>query len=143
MWTGQPLDVTMSQDVAQIGGTQNQRPNVIADTKGPRTVEEWFNRNAFARPTTGTFGNLGRNSMRRPGVHKWDLAIFKVFQLAERKRLQFRGEFFNALNHPSFTTLGTALNTTNAGVNPLINSFGVITGTRDARVAQIALKLYF
>lgn len=143
MWTGRPMDVTMSQDVAQVGGTQNQRPHVIADTRGPRTVEEWFNRGAFARPATGTFGNMGRNSMRRPGVNKWDLAVFKWFQLAERKRLQFRGEFFNAFNHPSFTTLGTTLNTTNAGVNPLINSFGVITGTRDARVAQVALKLYF
>ena len=143
MWTGQPLDVTMSSDVAQIGGTQNQRPNVIEDTTGARKVEEWFNRNAFARPRTGAFGNLGRNALRGPGVNKWDLAVFKVFQLAERKRLQFRGEFFNAFNHPSFSGVGTALNTTSAGVNPLINSFAVVTGTRDARVAQIALKLYF
>ncbi len=142
-WSGRPFDVTMSSDVAQIGAVQNQRPDVIADTKGPRTVEEWFNRNAFARPRTGTFGNMGRNSLRGPGVNKWDLALFKNFQVAEGKRLQFRGEFFNAFNHPSFTTVGSTLNTTSAGVNPLLNSFAVVTGTRDARVAQFALKLYF
>jgi hypothetical protein len=66
-----------------------------------------------------------------------------MFNIAEGKQLQFRGEFFNAFNHPNFTTVGTSLNTSAAGVNPLLNSFAVITGTRDARVAQIALKLYF
>ncbi|HTM49346.1 MAG TPA: hypothetical protein VL285_11710, partial [Bryobacteraceae bacterium] len=143
MWSGRPFDVTLSSDVAQIGAVQNQRPDVVADTKGPRTVEQWFNRSAFARPRTGTFGNMGRNSLRYPGVNKWDLALFKNFKIAEKKTMQFRGEFFNALNHPSFTTVGTALNTTATTVNPLVNSFGVITGTRDARVAQIALKIYY
>ncbi|MBI3208900.1 MAG: TonB-dependent receptor [Candidatus Solibacter usitatus] len=143
MWTGRPFDVTMSADVAQIGAVQNQRPDVIADTRGPRTVEQWFNINAFARPRTGTFGSLGRNSFRYPGVNKWDLALFKTFKVAEGKTMQFRGEFFNAFNHPSFTTVGITLNTSATTVNPLINSFGVITGTRDARVAQIALKIYY
>jgi hypothetical protein len=142
-WTGRPFDVVMSSDVAQIGAVQNQRPDVIASTDGPKTIEQWFNRDAFARPRTGTFGNMGRNTLRFPGVNKWDLAIFKSFTIAEGKRLQFRGEFFNAFNHPNFTTVGTSLNTSAAGVNPLLNSFAVITGTRDARVAQIALKLYF
>ncbi|MGH9720719.1 MAG: hypothetical protein ACRD8O_10945, partial [Bryobacteraceae bacterium] len=141
-WTGRPFDAVMSSDVAQIGAVQNQRPDVIADTDGPKTVEQWFNRDAFARPRTGTFGNMGRNTLRFPGVNKWDLAIFKSFVIGEGNRLQFRGEFFNAFNHPSFTRVGATLNTTAAGVNPLINSFAVITGTRDARVAQVALKLY-
>lgn len=143
MWTGTPFDVVMSSDVAGIGATQNQRPNVIASTRGPRTVEEWFNRDAFARPKSGTFGNMGRNSIRGPGVNKWDLALFKNFQLTERWRMQFRGELFNAFNHPSFDTVAVTLNTTSTGVNPNINSFGVVTGTRDARVMQVALKLYY
>jgi len=143
MWSGQPFDVVMSSDVAQIGAVQNQRPDVIADAKGPRTVEEWFNRSAFARPRTGTFGNMGRNSLRGPGVNKWDLALFKMFHATERTQLQFRGEFFNAFNHPNFGGGGTTLNTTTAGVNPGINSFAVITSTRDARVVQVSLKLYF
>jgi hypothetical protein len=86
---------------------------------------------------------MGRNTLRSPGVNKWDLAIFKSFLVAESKRLQFRGEFFNAFNHPCFTTVGASLDTTTTGVNPLIRNFGVITATRDARVAQLALKLYF
>jgi Carboxypeptidase regulatory-like domain/TonB-dependent Receptor Plug Domain len=143
VWTGTPFDVIMSSDVAGIGSVENQRPNVIADTRGPRTAEEWFNRDAFARPKTGTFGNMGRNSLRGPGVNKWDMALFKNFRVAERSQLQFRGEFFNILNHPSFTTVGMSLNTTAAAVNPTLNSFAVVTGTRDARVMQVALKVYF
>jgi hypothetical protein len=143
MWSGRPFDVVMSSDVAGIGAVQNQRPDVIADTKGPRTVEEWFNRSAFARPRTGTFGNMGRNSLRGPGVNKWDLSLFKNFTLSERLRLQFRSEFFNAFNHPSFTTVGSTLTVTATGVNPLLNNFAVVTGTRDARVLQFALKLTF
>jgi hypothetical protein len=142
-WSGRPFDVALSQDVAGIGATQNQRPDVIADTRGPRTVEEWFNRAAFARPATGTFGNMGRNSLRGPGDNKWDLSLFKNFVLREGVRMQFRSEFFNAFNHPSFTTIGTSLTTTSMGVNPNVNNFGVVTGTRDARVIQFALKLNF
>jgi hypothetical protein len=143
MWTGMPFDVVMSQDVAGIGSTQNQRPDVIADTRGSRTVEEWFNINAFARPKSGTFGNMTRNSLRGPGVNKWDLALFKTFKMTEKSTLQFRTEFFNALNHPSFTTVGTSLNTVTAGVNPGLNSFGVVTGSRDARVMQVAIRAGF
>lgn len=142
-YSGQPLAVTLSTDVAGIGAVQNQRPNVVADTRGPHRVDEWFNVNSFARPATGAFGNMGRNSIRGPGVDKWDLALFKNFRWNDRARMQFRAEAFNAFNHPSFATLGTILTTTSTGVNPNNNSFDVITGTRDARVLQVALKLSF
>ena len=56
---------------------------------------------------------------------------------------QFRAEVFNAFNHPSFTTIGTALNTTATGVNPNVSNFDVVTATRDARVTQFALKITF
>ena len=64
-------------------------------------------------------------------------------RVREGKNLQFRGELFNAFNHPSFTTVGRTLNTTATGVNPLASNFGVVTDTRDARVVQFALKLTF
>ncbi len=143
LYSGRPFDVVLSQDVAGIGAVQNQRPNVIADTRGPRQVEEWFNRFAFARPATGAFGNMGRNSLRNPGVNKWDFSLFKNFVVSEGARLQFRSEFFNAPNHPSFGPPANSLTTTAAGVNPNANSFAVITSTRDARVLQFALKLSF
>ena len=106
MFSGKPFDVALSQDVARTGVVQGQRPDIVAPTKGPRTAEEWFNRSAFARPASGAFGNMGRNSLRGPGVNKWDLSMFKNFVLGEGRQLQFRSEFFNAWNHPSFSTRG-------------------------------------
>jgi hypothetical protein len=143
LWSGTPFDIVMNSDVAGIGAVQNQRPDIIGDTKGPRTVSQWFNRSAFGRPASGTFGNMGRNSLRRPGVNKWDLSAFKEFVVRENVKLQFRGEFFNAFNHPSFVNVNATLTTTATGVNPDAGSFGWITDTRDARVLQFALKLRF
>ena len=54
--------------------------------------------------------------------------------LAERFRLQFRGELFNAFNHANFGIPGTALGSPN---------FGTITTAAAARVTQLGLKLYF
>jgi hypothetical protein len=143
IWSGRPFDVALSTDVAGIGAVQNQRPNVIADTGGPRKPDEWFNRAAFARPANGAFGDMGRNSIQGPGVHKWDLALFKNFRVRENARLQFRSEAFNAFNHPSFSAVGRTLRTTATTVNPNVDSFGIVTDTRDARVMQFALKLTF
>jgi hypothetical protein len=142
--SGRAFDVVMSTDVAGIGAAQNQRPNVIDTLEGPKTPQQWFNTFAFERPATGTFGNLGRNTLRGPGINRHDMSLMKNFYLTERRyQAQFRAEFFNAPNHPSFSTVGTTLTTTAAGVNPLTNNFGVITGTRDARVLQFGLKVNF
>jgi len=143
MWSGMPFDVVVSQDIAGIGAVQNQRPNIVGDTKGARSSAQWFNLAAFARPANGTFGNMGRNSLRLPGVNKWDLAASKNFALRESVRLQFRAELFNTFNHPSLSAVGSTLTTTATGVNTAAGNFGVVTDSRDARVIQFALKLAF
>jgi hypothetical protein len=145
MWSGNPFDIVMQNDVAGIGPAQNQRPNIIADTTGPGTSEEFFNTHAFARPRTGTFGNMGRNSMRGPRVNKWDLALYKNFTLREGVKLQFRTEAFNVFNRPSFTTFNTTVNNNTTTLLPddPNSTFGQVTATRDNRVLQFALKLSF
>jgi hypothetical protein len=144
-YSGNPFDVQMSTDVAGIGETQNQRPNVIQNPNhGPHTTAEWFDIYAFARPLNGTFGNMGRNIIRGPGVNKWDLAVFKNFFYGEHKSsAQFRAEAFNVFNRASFNNPATSLTITSTGLTPTANSFGVIPGTRDARVMQLAVKLTF
>jgi predicted homoserine dehydrogenase-like protein len=87
---------------------------------------------------------MGRNSLRGPGINKWDIALFKNFLMREGKwRWQFRAEMFNAFNHPSFTTVANTLTTTASGIDPLANGFAGVTATRDARVVQFALKVNF
>jgi Carboxypeptidase regulatory-like domain len=143
LWSGTPFDVVMNDDVAGVGPVQNQRPDIIADTKGKGTADQYFNIDAFARPRTGIFGSMGRNSMRGQNVNKWDLALYKNFTLKEGVKLQFRSEAFNVFNHPVFTSFVTTINTNTTRVNPTLDNFGKVTATRDTRVLQFALKLNF
>jgi len=46
---------------------------------------------------------VGRNTLRTGGINNFDLSLSKSFQIAEQKRLEFRWEALNALNHPQFT----------------------------------------
>ncbi len=98
-------------------------------------------------PALGTFGNLGRNAFRGPGLRYWDASVSKVWKLGERMKMQLRGEFFNVLNHPNFdvftmhtdmgdgSTLGRVVATPDVGVaNPVIGSGG-------SRHIQLGLKL--
>ncbi len=61
----------------------------------------YFDTTAFARVTEVRFGNVGRNTMRGPGVANLDLGLFRSFKVRESD-LQFRLEAFNATNTPHF-----------------------------------------
>jgi hypothetical protein len=99
-------------------------------------VSEYFNTQAFAANAVGTFGDTGKNIMRAPHETWGDAGIDKNFRIAERYGVQFRWEFFNAFNHPSFGSPGT---------NPTYGNFGQISGTgsEPPRVMQGALKFSF
>jgi carboxypeptidase family protein len=80
-----------------------------------------------------TFGTLGRNAIRGPGINNWDLSLIKRTSITERTKIEFRAEFFNTFNHTQF-------------LNPDSSSSGTfaqVTQTRDPRLGQLALKLLF
>ncbi len=52
-------------------------------------------------PAAGTFGNAPRNLISNPGEQQWDIALFKNFGLGGARKVQFRAEVFNFLNHPN------------------------------------------
>jgi outer membrane receptor protein involved in Fe transport len=139
---GQPLNMVTGADIA-LSGTQNQRPNVTGEHRLPEgrprgeLIQAWFNRTAFANPTSGSFGNVGRNALIGPGDKQFNLALFKNIALPVRERmaLQFRSEFFNAFNH---VNLGNPNAQVNAGVR-----MGLITSARGMRAIQFALKFLF
>ncbi len=112
-----------------------------------------FNRAAFLAPPASRQGNFGRNVLRGFGASQIDLAVRRQFKLTERVRLQFRAEYFNLPNTPSFgqpsgtltsalfgistTTLARGLSGAfGTGLNPLYQ-FG------SPRSGQLALKLSF
>lgn len=46
---------------------------------------------------------VGRNTLFTGGTNNFDLSLFKTLGIGERRRLEFRWEAMNALNHPRFT----------------------------------------
>lgn len=123
------------------------------------SVDAYFNPAAFAVPgtvlsTTGAaitkFGNAARRVARGPGSKNADISIFKNTYFGERTMLQFRAEFFNFTNTPTFflpsansptlTCIGAAGSRCNAN-NP---QFGKLSsGTATGRQIQFGLKFYF
>jgi len=73
-----------------------------------------------------------------------DLSLHKGFLFAEDKKLEFRFEALNALNHPVWTfsggPAGGSFDPGTAGSNP---TFGRITGSQGARILQLGLKFSF
>jgi Carboxypeptidase regulatory-like domain/TonB dependent receptor-like, beta-barrel len=75
----------------------------------------WFDTSAFARVTAVRFGNVGRNTMRGPGVVNTDLSLFRTFKITERFNLQFRAESFNLTKKPHFANPNSDANSSEFG----------------------------
>ena len=137
--TGFPFTISVFGDTANAGTALGENPiraNVTGKPifpSGTRTASAWFNTAAFATPAAFTFGNAGRNSVYGPGLQTWDFAVTRDFPLSERMRFQFRGEFFNALNHTNLGTPDRFVNTP---------QFGTITDTTTpGREIQLSARL--
>ncbi len=85
-----------------INNGGNDRPNLVADPHGPKTLTEWFNTAAYAPQPLGTIGNEVRNSIAGPRFRHVDLSLFKNFPVTERVNLQFRAEAFDISNTPNY-----------------------------------------
>jgi hypothetical protein len=133
--SGRPFTANESGNISLT--LQNaDRPNVVAGcnaNSGPKTVNEWMNITCFSLPTSGTFGDAGRNILTGPGLVDLDFALMRMFTITEKMHLQFRSEAFNLANHPNFQQPNATQNSA---------SFGKITATsEDNREIQLALKL--
>lgn len=130
-------------------------PHYIADANS--SMGRRLNPAAFAIPAPGRQGTLGRNALRGFGAQQFDIGARRDFGLTERLRLQFKGEFFNIFNRPSFglpfnqlgspvspffgqatQMLGRSLGGggTSGGLSPLYQVGG-------PRSVQLSLRLYF
>jgi hypothetical protein len=137
--TGMPVTVTYPGDNVGMG-VGNVRPDLTGDPNtGAKTINKWFNTDAFAPPAPLTWGTEGRGTVRRAGRNNWNISIAKAFTgipigTREGAQMQFRAEFFNTFNHTQFHDLDT---------NFLSATFGRVSSTYDARRIQFGLKFSF
>ena len=89
-------------------------------------------------------GSLGRGTFRKQGMTNFNAAVTKQWRWSGRRErsAQFRAEAFNALNHVNYSAPGVSFSPGADGRN-VSSSFGVISGARDPRIGQLALKLIF
>jgi outer membrane receptor protein involved in Fe transport len=140
--SGTPFDVGSGKDIAETGnynygnGYGYERANLAGSLyPSNKTAREWINVASFQTPALGTFGNLGRNSLRSDWNKNLDLSIFRQFPIAERFRVEFRFEAFNVTNTPVWAIPVSSLEAPN---------FGAVTHTANVpRQLQFGLKLYF
>ncbi|HVW10065.1 MAG TPA: carboxypeptidase regulatory-like domain-containing protein [Bryobacteraceae bacterium] len=137
--TGPPFSVLMACADVNADGN-NCRPNRLASgvlANGQRSIAKWFDTAAFAIPSPQAWGNAGRNILRGPGDVNLDFGIARSIALAPdaaKRRLQLRGEFFNALNHANFGLPQGSIDSP---------AFGAITTSAPARQIQLGARLEF
>jgi Carboxypeptidase regulatory-like domain/TonB dependent receptor len=93
-----------------ITGNPNQwfNPNMFSIAPAPLSANQpacVSDPNPCPPNTIGQLGTAGRNFLSGPPERDWDFSIVKETKLGflgEGGMLEFRAEFFNILNHPSF-----------------------------------------
>jgi hypothetical protein len=75
------------------------------------------------------------SNARADGINSLDLSINKTSRITERLHGQLRADFFNALNHPNFST---------PNLSPTSSAFGTISSQANLpRTIQLGLRLVF
>jgi len=146
--SGLPFTPTIGSDRANTGAG-GQRPNAIGPAYVPQTINCWFYTSANSScksqfpnatdnvfvPAQYTIGTSGRNILRADNLAQLDLSILKDVKVSESKRVQFRAEFFNILNHAVFNAPGVSIDQGSGGqVSSTLNS---------NRIIEFALKFFF
>jgi hypothetical protein len=133
--SGTPYTVNLNADIANIGNSGYERPNIVGSTTpANRGKNDWLNAAGFAVPTQYTYGNEGRNRFRTEFSKDFDMSLFKEVQI-ERFHLRVAADAFNIFNHPIFGQPDSTLGDQN---------FGIISGTNsEARTVQLSGKVTF
>lgn len=146
--TGRPVNLLVTRKATDLPdqNSGNQRPDYIAGvatTPANQTVGNWLNAAAYAVPAKGTWGNVGKNTARGPGLWQMDPALTKRTRLFEGLSLDFRAEIFNVFNRAQYgDPVALISNTANFGkITAPVNT--TATGSGTPRQMQFMLRLSF
>jgi hypothetical protein len=137
--SGLPVTIAEKVDQSLTGTSGIDTPNWDGQPIkkfNPRSTSThtYFSASQFSLQPLGTFGNANRRFFTGPGLNNWDMALRKVVQIHDQYSLEFRGEFFNLMNHAQFN---------NPSGNQSSASFGQVTSARDPRIGQLAMRFAF
>ncbi|HZR56472.1 MAG TPA: carboxypeptidase regulatory-like domain-containing protein [Terriglobales bacterium] len=137
--TGLPINLTQGQDRSLTGAIGVNKPDFVGgkvlNNTDPRSGQAYFNPAAFAPEPLGQIGTSNRRFFHGPGLNNFDMALLRNIAFTESKELQLRFEAFNVFNHAQFTNPDGNIADT--------GTFGFVSGSRPARILQIAGKFVF
>jgi len=149
--SGVPITPVVGGDPMGLGGTDPWAfPNRL-NTSGCQSVVNSGNPNNYiktscfapASPLT-LLGNAGRNAIIGPGLADFDFSLFKnipVTRISENFNIQFRAEFFNALNRANFLPpIDNQTLFTNLGA-PIPTAGLIDTTSNTSREIQFGIKV--
>ena len=139
--SGFPIRITSSDDLELMSSYDFEYPGEpdiaspfrTMNPRGPNNL--YFSPSLFQAQALGTIGSAPRPVCCGPGINNFDVSVQKNTPITEKIHLEFRGEFFNLLNHAQF--MAPDGNISDGG------DFGRVMQARDPRLVQFALKLYF
>ena len=88
----------------------------------------------YTAPQPGQWGNAGRDSISGPAQFTLNASLGRIFRVSDRLNLDLRVDSTNALNHVTFTTWNTIVNSAQFGLPAAANSM---------RSMQTTLRLRF
>jgi hypothetical protein len=140
--SGTPVNVTISADVANIGISGLQRPNLVGAVpsldcdENPTTRERinCYDTAAFAMPAAFTFGDAGRNILRGPKYVATDLSMAKTIPMGNQARVQLRVDIFNVFNNVNFNNPNGVFGSA---------AFGRISSAQAMRQMQLGARFLF
>ena len=94
----------------------------------------FLNPAAYTAPLPGQWGNAGRNSITGPAQFTLSASLGRTFRVSDRFNLDLRIDSTNALNHVTFTTWNTTVNSA---------QFGLPAAANAMRSMQTTLRLRF
>ncbi len=130
-YTGLPYTVTANNTSLNAPDQTQTAEQVLPTVQflggvGPGAF--YYNPAAFAPVNVVGYGNVGRNTLRGPGVWNTDVDVARDFPITERLKMQFRAEFYNLPNTSHFGTgsggSGMDLNVNDSAFMQMTSSYG-------------------
>jgi len=131
--SGLPQTPIYLSPVQGTGVTGTIRPEYTGAPLYSAPAGRFLNPDAYVTPLPGQWGNAGRDSITGPAQFTVNASLGRTFRVSDRLNLDLRLDATNALNHVTFTTWNTVVNT----------QFGLPTGTNDMRSIVTNLRLRF
>jgi hypothetical protein len=134
-----------SNRVGDLGLTANRPDLVPGRSTNPilGNPQQWFDPTAFAVPPPGFYGTLGRNTLRADSFQNVDIGLQKNIALGADRRMQFRTEIFNLLNHANFQIPSVTTIFVGDPPTPVANAGQVTSTANPARQIQFSVKFLF